>query len=394
MKLFIIKIGKAASIVKRDGVISGGKRVTQSFFSMFKKVGRGDILFITGGVGDSARYRTQHVAEELTFHGFKCSATIQDNPLLSKYADKFKVFIFHRVLFTSNVARLIENVKSKGGEIIFETDDLVFDPKFIKYMDYFHMMNKMEKKLYENGLGGEILRDPYVRTCTTTTSFLADKLKDYGKNVFVVRNKLSKKDLDTCDGILSMSKKGEGETVKLGYFSGTISHNKDFATIVNPIKNLLEKHANLRLFIAGPLSIGESLANHQDRITRVPYVPREKHFENILKVDINLAPLEMNNPFCEAKSELKFFEAGIVEVPTVAVRNRTFSDAIDDGVNGFLADNDAEWTMKLEKLIMDRELRIRLGKAARKKVLDNYSTLSGHQEEYYRYLRKIISNHK
>jgi len=394
LKLLFIKFGKAVSTVKRDGILSGGKRVVKSFFSMFKKVGSGDILFITGGVGDSARYRTHHVAEELSVHGFKCSVTIQDNPLLPSYADKFKIFIFHRVFFTPKVAKLIENIKLKKGEIIFETDDLVFDPQYIQYMDYFHMMNSLEKKLYENGLGGEILNDPFVKTCTTTTSFLSDKLRGYGKKVFVVRNKLSKKDLEVTNGILERKVSDSVKSIKMGYFSGTISHNKDFATIVEPIKFLMKKHPNLQLLVAGPLTITKDMAEFQDRIIRITFMPRDKHFENISMVDINLAPLETNNPFCEAKSELKFFEAGVLEIPTVAVRNNTFSEAIEDGVDGYLAADFQEWTMKLDKLIMDEELRIKIGKAARSKVLKDYSTVASHDEDYYEYLRNILSEIK
>jgi hypothetical protein len=37
--------------------------------------------------------------------------------------------------------------------------------------------------------------------------------------------------------------------------------------------------------------------------------------------DLILAPLEFGNPFGEAKSELKFFEAALVGVPTIARRD-------------------------------------------------------------------------
>src|SRR5665647_2055661 len=137
MKTFLIKIGKAGKTLQREGLFRGGKRVLQSFFAMFRRVRPGDILFVTGGVGDSARYRTEHVAEELELQGFKCSITVQDNPFLTGYADKFKIFIFHRVLFTSSVEKLIAEIKTRNKEIIFETDDLVFDPKYLKFMDSF-----------------------------------------------------------------------------------------------------------------------------------------------------------------------------------------------------------------------------------------------------------------
>ncbi|HEX7586350.1 MAG TPA: glycosyltransferase, partial [Patescibacteria group bacterium] len=86
------------------------------------------------------------------------------------------------------------------------------------------------------------------------------------------------------------------------------------------------------------------------------------------------------------KSELKFFEAGLLEVPIVAVRNQTFSDAITDGENGFLADHKEEWVAKLSNLIEDHGLRKKIGKKAREKALADYSTRNSHSEEYYNYL--------
>ena len=71
-----------------------------------------------------------------------------------------------------------------------------------------------------------------------------------------------------------------------------------------------------------------------------PFASWEKHLENIAGVDINIAPLEIGNPFCESKSELKFIEAGIVGVPTVAAATQTFREAIEDGVDGFVAGDD------------------------------------------------------
>ena len=163
MDLLLIKIGKAWHTVKREGFVRGGRRVIAALFAMFHRVRPGDILFITGGVGDSARYRTEHVGEELRFQGFKTSLTVQDNPFLTSYADMFSVFVFHRVLYTPSVATLIDRIRKRNKEIIFETDDLVYDPAFLKHMDYYLMMNAFERKLYENGVGGEILSDQIGR---------------------------------------------------------------------------------------------------------------------------------------------------------------------------------------------------------------------------------------
>ncbi|MFZ3031831.1 MAG: glycosyltransferase [Candidatus Moraniibacteriota bacterium] len=396
MNLFLIKIGKAWSVLRRDGFRRGGRRIYDAFIALFHRVHQGEILFITGGVGDSARYRTEHVTEELRLQGFSVSITVQDNPFLASYADKFSVFVFHRVLYTPSVAKLITRIKDQDKEIIFETDDLVYDPEFLKHMDYFTKMNTWEKKLYEHGVGGEILADPYVCVATTTTSFLAEKLRGRGKQVFVVKNKLSKQDVLWAEQVVEKKSTSyqlpATQLIRIGYLSGTPSHNKDFATITQVFVEIFEHYPEVRLVLAGPLDTESVLQRYADRIERVAFVPRSELFGVIASLDINLAPLEIGNPFCESKSELKWFEAGIVGVPTVAAATEPFRQAIADGVDGYVAATEAEWQEKLEKLITDPEARRQMGEQARQTVRSRYTTVVADNREYYEYLRSKMSS--
>lgn len=397
MKSWVVKLGKGVSVMKREGIWRGGKRSAAAFFKLFRRVSSGDILFVSSGVGDSAKYRSDRQAEELSLHGFKCGITVQDNPLLPRYADRFKIFIFQKTIFSKPVAKLIEKIKARKYEIIFETDDLVFDPGYVRQMDFFQKLNALEKKQYETGLGSEILNDDYTKVCVTTTTYLAEKLKKYGKQVFVSRNKLANYDVEIAERILSNSRfrleqtYGKASTIKIGYFSGTASHDKDFEVVEDALNYILEKYPQVELHLFGPLEIGDVYAKFGDRIKRYPFASWEKHLENIMSVDINIAPLEIGNPFCEAKSELKFIEAGIVSVPTVAAATRSFREAIEDGKDGFVAENTDEWKEKLRKLVLDENLRAAMGEKAREKVLREYTNKNSHNEDYYNFLKSKIS---
>jgi len=397
MKLFLIKLGKMMNVLKRDGIIVGGKRILgywRTFFGNMFNIRPGDMLFITAGVGDSALFRAHNQAEELRAHGFRASVTMQDNPFLTSLAKKFKVFVFHRTLYTPSIAKIIEKIKKQKREIIFDTDDLVFEANYVQQTDHYKNMSYFEKKQYATGVGAEILKDPYVKVCTTSTHFIASKLAEYGKKVFVVTNKLSNAWLFIADELLKKygKEKRTRSKIRIGYFSGTIGHNKDFTTISDALIEVLEKYHAVEIFLAGPLKLEGKFDKYAQRIIRSPYVSREKHFENIFHCDIILAPLEIGDEFSEGKSELKFFEAGLLEVPIVAVRNQTFSSAIRDGENGFLADHKEEWVLKLSRLIEDAELRARIGKKAREKSLRDYATKNSHGEDYYNYLRSKLKS--
>jgi glycosyltransferase involved in cell wall biosynthesis len=409
MELLMIRIGKAWDALRREGLFRGGRRIILSGLALFRPVRPGDVLFITGGVGDSARYRCDHVAEELNVHGIKASVTMQDSPFLLSYVGAYSVFIFHRVLFTDAVATFIEALKERGKEIIFETDDLTYDPTLFGETDAYAQMGPLERKLYEKGLGGEILADPYVKVCTTTTGFLADRLREKEKQVFIVPNKLLEEDVRTAEkvrlschpelvsGSQEIPDQVRNDNILISYFSGSASHNADFATITEPLLAILEKYPEAVLAIYGPLRLDKRFDAHDayiGRIKRMPYVPREEHWRHVAATDINLAPLVMGDPFCESKSELKFFEAGICGVPTVASATRTFREAITDGVDGFACASSEEWSEKLERLVSDPELRKTMGEKARETTLVKYVTTVAGNGEYYEYLKSKVVNSK
>ncbi len=389
MDTLLIKIGKAWAVLRRDGVVRGGRRILEAFGALFASIPEGDILLVSGGVGDSARYRTVHVAEELDHHGFRAVATVQDNPALFGTARRFKVVVLHRTLYTEKMKKYLECLKKNKVTVLFETDDLVYDPAFLKHMDYYTKMNALEKKLYENGVGGEILADPYVQYATTSTTFLKRKLEEKDKKVFLVKNKMSDEDAEWAHEIRSNTKKDDG-IVRISYLSGTPSHNKDFATITGALVRILSEFPNVRLVLAGPLDTEDQLNRYASQIIRVPFAPRKEYFATVASMDINVAPLELGNPFCEAKSELKFFESGLLGVPTVAVANETYRGAINDGVDGFVADGEEEWYEKLKILIQDGELRKRIRDNALTTALTYYTTKNGKSEEYYQFLRSVI----
>ncbi len=82
----------------------------------------------------------------------------------------------------------------------------------------------------------------------------------------------------------------------------------------------------------------------------------------IAETDVNLAPLDLTSPFCNAKSELKFFEAAAVGVPTIASAMEPFAAAIEHGVPGFLARDPGEWRDTLELLVASRARRRQVGR--------------------------------
>ncbi len=413
MDAFLIKLGKMWSVLRRDGMFRGGQRILGSVSMLFRRVEAGDVLFIASGVGDSARYRCHHVAESLRLQGFRVSVVPQTAFRLSRFSEKFSVFVFHRTSWTPAVETFVRRLEALKKTVVFDTDDLTFDAELFRQTAAYAAMNTFERRQYRNGIGAEFLRSSAVSAVTTSTKFLAERLRVFGKPVFVVPNRLSIEDVRIAEAILESSMKNQKSGMKdeklkdiaapssifhlpfsvpitIGYFSGSTGHDRDFATVAPVLKRLLDEFRQLRIFIGGPLSLPGELEPYTSRIDRISFVPRAENFRNIAKVDINIAPLEIGNPFCEAKSELKFFEAGIVGVPTVAAATQTFQEAISNGVDGFVAENGNEWYERLAGLVRDVSLRKRLGEKARETALQRYAVDRATDGWYGNFLKKRL----
>ncbi|MEM1425793.1 MAG: glycosyltransferase, partial [Cyanobacteria bacterium P01_H01_bin.130] len=165
------------------------------------------------------------------------------------------------------------------------------------------------------------------------------------------------------------------DVVRLGYFSGTRTHQDDFDQCVTALATVMERFPQVHLRVVGHLTVPESLmAPFGDRIETLPIVPWQELPKLYRAVDINLAPLNPDVPFTAGKSELKFVEAGIMGVPTVASQWGPYGQAIKSGRTGWLCATEADWVEGLTQLIQTPDLRQRLGEAAQAAVRDRYLT--------------------
>jgi len=100
---------------------------------------------------------------------------------------------------------------------------------------------------------------------------------------------------------------------------------------------------------------------------------REKEVEDLQGIDIGVYPL-VQDDWVLGKSGLKAIQYMAFGLPTVATHVGTTPRIIRQHENGWLVKTDEEWVEALESLIKNPGLRRKLGEAARKTVLENYST--------------------
>lgn len=113
------------------------------------------------------------------------------------------------------------------------------------------------------------------------------------------------------------------------------------------------------------------------KVKNVKYIPwsEENEVTELATCQIGLMPLTTDE-WSEGKCGFKLIQYLSLGIPAVSSPVGVNKTIIDEGINGFFATTDADWFTAIEKLIVDAQLRKKMGLAGRSKVVSQYSLLS------------------
>jgi glycosyltransferase involved in cell wall biosynthesis len=334
------------------------------------------VLMVSGSPGDAQRYRCSNKLEEFEYLGLTADSIVAEEANWERDLWRYEMFLLHRVQNSPRVERFIQHAKQLQKPVIYDTDDLVFDERPDRLSPVTRYYNPRELRLhrnfvYRNGRALELSDAAIV-----STERLRDSILELfpNKTVYLHRNAASRKFVDLTETIRSTYVRPKTDLVRIAYVSGSKTHKDDFAECVRPLRRLLQRYPQTRLMAVGHIDIPVEVQDLAAQVEAVPPVPWYQVPLCYGMVDINLAPLELNNFFTESKSELKYFEPALMEIPTAASDIAPFRVGITHGETGFLCANEDQWYDALERLILDPDLRSRIGKAARADALARYTT--------------------
>ncbi|HEX3027635.1 MAG TPA: glycosyltransferase family 4 protein [Clostridia bacterium] len=348
-------------------------------FRMFRKNSKPRVLYVTSrfeaeGGGQTARYRIHNLIEALRGKAEAAFEVADSGIALDDCAiDRADVIVLMRLDWSEHTDGLIRRAKKWRKPLVFDIDDIIFLPEYInRFCQAIEDHSEETVRLYRETF---LNFEKTFRQCdyaTASTPFITQKMEQAGKRAFVIHNGLNDKQLGIASG-LEFGGMAKRNVNYLAYLSGSKTHDRDFRQALPAVVRILREYPDLRLRIAGYLDLEgwpEDLIGRVDHAGYMKYTQLLKYSaENF----INLAPLDTENPFCHAKSELKYFEAAIVGVPTVASPTDTFVRCIVSRENGLLASTEEEWYQSIKSLIDDEVLYQTIAENARKHALDNYS---------------------
>lgn len=294
------------------------------------------------------------------------------------------VFIW-RATWSHDLGALVEAARAGGAPVVFDIDDLAFDPALAR--------TEIIDGIRSQGFTEFGVAEHFTRTretlaladiCTAPTLFLADRLRECGKPTFLLPNTFDEEVLQRSRLAVRRRRAAPSDgLVRIGYATGSKTHQADFAQCAEAVADVLRTHPNARLVLFGwsdrpaetqVLTIDEfpAFAGLESQIEWRRMVPLDQLPDELARFDVAIAPLEVGNVFCEAKSELKFFESALVDVPTVASPTAPYRNAIRDGETGFLAADAQGWREALTRLVEDADLRRRVARAAYHDALETF----------------------
>lgn len=333
------------------------------------------ILIIDGVqniIPQCTRYRVLNKQEYLENHGYKVKV-VNLSDFQMKDIRFASTIIVYRAPYSAMLDDMVELAHQKGTKVYFDIDDLVIDTKYTDQLEYTQKLDKHEKQNYDASVKNYGAMMNLCDGVITSTNKMVDELKNYKGLICLDRN-IASKELIQLSQESMQNNRQNNQFVKIGYFSGSITHNENFNLIKNDLLQLMNDFNNVELHLVGHIDLPKEFIIYKDRIVLHDYIDWKELPKLISQVDINLAPLK-KSIFNEAKSEIKWIEAALVKVVTVASNIGAFKDMIQDGKTGVLCE-DNQWFMKLKNLIQDEQSRVTIADNAYCYVLENCATQS------------------
>lgn len=312
---------------------------------------RPSALLVRGCGGASGRYRVEAPALALERAGARVLVLDALDPGLRRLAASLgralDLLILQRVRLEPEIIALLEAAAAVGARRLFETDDLSVIPSAGAPLEAREI----------SAQAATLQRCDGVIVSTPALARALEEVLPAGLERRVWPNWLTPARVRVGDQRLAarrraLAEAGESGPAVIGYGSGTPSHDADLELVAGALGVVLDERPELRLELVGPVALPAALRRHAGRITRCPLLTDDAWLERLSSWSLNLAPL-VASPFAAAKSDVKWLEAALVGVPTLACPVGAYVRADDDARPGLMVAPAADWPARIGPALDD-----------------------------------------
>lgn len=280
------------------------------------------------------------------------------------------VIVFHRAN-DDRAFNVAVELKKLGKKIVYDNDDT--------YKNFTGLEKHLTRRLeYVDKWTDAFIKNADLVTCST--EFLAEEYRKLNKNVVVLPNCVEPSDWP------EVPQRNTNGKVRIGIV-GSVAANQDYEPIQDILPKLCQRDdVEIVLFGLPPKTNPKITRMYKKefefwdklKIEWQTFVNVQDYIETLdnLKLDLMLIPRH-DDYFNRCKSNLKFLEASMLEIPVIA---QGFPDGkspyqvnFSDTSYMTVINNNSKWEEEIERLIKDKDLRLNMGKLAKSYVLDNYN---------------------
>lgn len=363
------------------------------------------LFFIPSDTG-SAFYRVIQPARLLHQHGLALVAHVlprgEDLDKVGEAIAWADVLVFSLVC-SERRAELITRVREYGKRVIMDMDDDLFNlspysPHYVNLglEECVHVTEDgREVKLWEDGKNIDLEKNRankrWLEAClqavdliTVSTPHLAKVYGEYNRTTVIPNY------VDLTLWPRSGRVEYPGGAVRLAWRGGW-SHYEDLMWVKRPLERLFERHDKLKLIMSGWCPQGFVAKLGEERVERYPFAGNALYVSHLagLGADAAFYPWKPI-PFNQGKTNLAWLEWSALGVPGVYPALSPYTEDIRHGDTGLVAMSEEGWFESLNRLVKDRNLRERIGRAARAEVEKKWDAQK-HAHEYQTILEALCS---
>lgn len=272
------------------------------------------------------------------------------NVLTEDKKDGWDVLLYNRVSGYDNSWQKLKD--EIGIKVVMDIDDYwILPPNHLNYYDYQELQPRIESNLANADI------------VTVTNNELAEKVRTFNENVFIVPNALPYGLGQFADY------KRESQRVRI-FWAGGVTHKFDIELLRGPVKRLHTHKSKIQMVIGG-YNDGDPYSKHLwsgmfSAFTdggNLPYLKIHgtsplDYMDMYQYADIMLIPLE-DSEWHGCKSNLKILEAAAKKVPCIVSRVKPYSNDLDAPV--LWVERKSDWFEHINFLIHNEQERKEMG---------------------------------
>lgn len=318
-----------------------------------------EVIFVNSNpTSPSAPYRIENPATAFKLLGYD-AVTIHPGEIFKRRFefDRLRFLWSYRPVFKSDLLDKLRLLAPGLTHVIVDNDDLTFDKDEYNAQRIPALRDLSSQILdrIQSEIPSQVEHLKLASHLLASTEFLAERMSRFNPDarVSVLPFFLTEGLTEAAQQITPKSNSEPNSSdLKLVYASGTQTHSEDFAQAWPALKRFMSENKTGSLTILGysPISKRDVPDEILHQVTFRPgLVSQSVLLAELSKFDLNLAPLDTDQAFNNAKSALKVIHAGAVGVRTLASQTRESESTIASLQAGSTARTNSDWFEMLTK---------------------------------------------